>query len=197
MHQALRVDGGETRGGFARDLPKFIRGVTALRLPAPDVRVQGLARDVLHHEDGSPRARREVVHAAHVRVTHGAREQELLAERFVVARHARFLAHHLERGRLLGRPVVREEHLAHTALPEALADLVPVVHDRALAERRGIAGRVRHGSELPTQGSRSVVDLCRPCNVLTDNSPAEHAPGGPRPGDPGISRQETRGAVPV
>jgi hypothetical protein len=64
------------------------------------------------------------------------REEELLAKRFVVARHARFFANDLQSDGLLRRPVVREEHLAHAPFSEALTNLVPVVHDRAVPERR-------------------------------------------------------------
>ena len=114
--------------------------------------------------------RREIVNAANVRMTHRTSEQELLTERLVVARHARLFAHHLERRRLLRRAVVSEEHLAHAAFAEALADLVAVVDDRALAERGRIAGRHRRGRAPAGLRRGSVLDLARSCNVLRGRS---------------------------
>ena len=132
VHEPLRVDRREARAGFAGDLAKLVGGVAALRLAPADVRVQRLPGDVLHHQDRSPGAGRQVVDAADVRVADRAREQQLLTQRFVVARHARLFAHDFQRDRLLGAAVVGEEHLAHAALAEALADLVAVVDDRAV-----------------------------------------------------------------
>jgi hypothetical protein len=88
VHEALRVDGGDARRDVVRDAPELVGGVPALAFLPTDVRVQRLPRDVLHHEDRPVRARREIVHAAHVRVADRAREDQLLPQGLVVAGHA-------------------------------------------------------------------------------------------------------------
>ena len=57
------------------------------------------------------------------------RQELLLAQRLVVAGHARFLAHDLERPGLLRAAIVGEEHLSHAAFAEALTNLVTIVDD--------------------------------------------------------------------
>ncbi len=133
VHQALRVNRRQARRGLARDLAKLVRRVAALRLAATDMRVQRLPGNVLHHQDRAPIAGRQIVDAANVGVADRASEQQLLPQRFVIARHARLFAHHLQRHWLLGAAVIGEEHLAHAAFAEALANLVAVVDDGAVA----------------------------------------------------------------
>ena len=133
-----------------RDAAELVGGVTPLGLLPADVRVERLAGDVLHHQDGAVDARREVVHAADVRVADGPRVQELLPERLVVAGHARLFADDLQRDGLLRRAVVREEDLTHAPFAEALANLVPVVDDGSAGDRRrmrarGLVHRVNRG----------------------------------------------------
>ena len=139
MHEATRVDGGDALTDVRSEAPELVRGVPTLRLLPADMRMQGLPGDVLHHEDGAVPGGREVVHAADVRVRDRAREDQLLTERLVVAGHARVFADDLQRNRLLGRAVVREEDLTHAALSEALANFVPVVDDGPVRDRRGRA----------------------------------------------------------
>jgi hypothetical protein len=129
----LGVNGSQAGGGLAGDLAELVRRVTTLGLATADVRVQRLAGDVLHHQDWAPVAGRQIVHAANVGVAHRTGEQQLLTQRFVVARHARFFAHDLQRDGLLGTAVIGQEHLAHASLAEALADLVAIVDDSAVA----------------------------------------------------------------
>ncbi len=137
MDQALRVDGGQALADLRGDAAELVGGVAALRLLLADVGVERLPGDLLHHQDGAPEARREVVDAAHVGVADRARQEQLLPERLVVAGHARLFAHDLEGDGLLGRAIERQEDLAHASFAEALTDLVPVVDDRARGDRRG------------------------------------------------------------
>ncbi len=134
------MDGGEAGADLGGDLAELVGGVAALRLLLADVRVQRLPGDLLHHQDGAPGARREVVDAADVGVADGAREQELLAQGLVVSGHARLFAHDLEGHGLLGGPVECQEHLAHPTFAEALADIVTIVDDRSGGDWRGRAG---------------------------------------------------------
>jgi len=69
------------------------------------------------------------MHPTHVGVAHRTGEQQLLTQRLVVARHARFFTHDLERAGLLGAAVVGEKHLAHATLTQTLPDLVTIVDD--------------------------------------------------------------------
>ena len=101
VNEASRMNGCESTANLGGDFAKFVGVVAAGGLLATDVSVKRLTRDVLHHEDGPPRARREVVHATHVGVTHGTREDRLLPKRLIVARLSRFIAHHLQRHGLL------------------------------------------------------------------------------------------------
>ena len=145
-----------------RDAPELVGRVAALSLLAADVRVERLAGDVLHHEDRAVRARRQVVHAADVRVADRAREEQLLPQRLVVAGHARLFAHDLQGDGLLRRPVVREKDLAHPALAEALTNFVAVVDDRPVRQRRQAApARLRH-SRLDTASLPNIIPRRRP-----------------------------------
>ena len=145
MDEPLGVDGGDARGDVVREPAKLVARVAALGLLATDVRVERLAGDVLHHQDGPVERGREVVDAADVRVADRARVEQLLPQRLVVPGHAGLLADDLQRDRLLRRPVVREKDLAHAPLAEALANLVPVVDDRPAADgRRRVSRRLVH-----------------------------------------------------
>ncbi len=135
VHETLRVNRCDARADLAREPAELVRRVPALRFLPADVRVERLTRDVFHHEDRPVFRRRQVVHAAHVRVAHATRVEELLAEGFVVAGHARLFANDLQRDGELRRSVVREEHLSHAPLPEALSNLVAIVDHRSGDDR--------------------------------------------------------------
>ena len=74
MHEALGMNRCQACGNFASDLAKLIGSVAALRFATPNMRVERLTGDVFHHQDRAPRARRQVMDSAHVRVTHRAGE---------------------------------------------------------------------------------------------------------------------------
>ncbi len=112
------------------DATELIRRVTALTPSSDGCGSEGLAGDVLHHENAAVCAGHEVVDAANIRMTDRPREKELLPERFIVARHSSLFANDLERYGLLSGPVVREENFPHAALAETLADFIAIVHNR-------------------------------------------------------------------
>ena len=92
--------------------------------------MEGLTLDVLHDQDRSPWARCQIVHTTHIGMADRPCVQHLLTKRFVVAGLTGILTNDLQRNHLLGAPVVREEHLSHSSLAEALADLVTIVDVR-------------------------------------------------------------------
>ena len=73
MNQTLLVDRREPCGGFARDLAKLICRVATLGFSSTYVAMKGLARYVFHYEHRTERARRQVVHPTHIRMTNGTR----------------------------------------------------------------------------------------------------------------------------
>ena len=135
VHEARRVDRSEPTAHLRGDLAELVGLVAAVGLLAPDVGVERLPGDVLHDQDRPPRAGREIVDAAHVRVADAAGQERLLAQGFVVPGEAGLVPNDLQRDRLLDRSVERQEHLTHASLTETLTDLVAVVDDRAFTDR--------------------------------------------------------------
>ena len=83
VNETLLVDRREALRDLAGDRSKLVRRVSALSFSPTDMRVKRLPGYVLHHEDGPPRARAEIVDATNVRMADLAREKQLLSKSFV------------------------------------------------------------------------------------------------------------------
>jgi hypothetical protein len=100
-------------------------------------------------------------------MTDGACQQQLVPERFVITGHARFLAHDLQRNRLLRAPVVSGKDLTHSPFTETFLDLVAVIDDGAFGERRCFSGTLRHAIPFNWMSPLvpiTLVDLQTICN---------------------------------
>ena len=125
------------RADVLRQAPELVGRVTTLSFCPANMRMERLTDDVLHDEDGAIDGGHEIVHAAHVRMTHAPREQELFAKSLlVVFGCARLFANDLECDRLQSGSVVCKEDLAHAAFSETLLDLVAVIDDHARGDGR-------------------------------------------------------------